>query len=140
MPTVKSRKEVSSTESCAFVVHSLCLPLGVLYVLWASVSDETLHSLKITYHPPRSFALYLPTLLYFAFLGTPVLYFILNASSAPKPQSLDTIWDGHSREKQQQLMTWRNDSSLQGDLDGREAEVPEIYDIDVYQLNKLYLQ
>lgn len=139
MPTVKSRKEVSSTESCAFVVHSLCLPLAILYVLWAWVSDDTLHSLEITYHPPKAFALYLPTVLYFAFMVTPLLYFILNASSAPNSDSLDTIWDGHSREKQP--FTSRK-GSLQEGLGShkREAEVPEIYDMDVFEVNKLFLK
>ena len=145
MPTLKSRKEVSTTESYAFVLHSLGPPLLILYTLWALVPESILHSWGITYYPPKAVALYLPTALMGLFLATPVVYFLMNCASAPGVESLDTIWDGHSRQ--------RNVSPCKNGADGLESkksagigysrmkpEVPEIYDMDVFEVNRLFLK
>ena len=144
MPTVKSRKEVSTTESYAFVLHSLGPPLLILYALWALVPESILQSWGITYYPPKAVALYLPTALMALFAATPVVYFVLNSASAPGVESLDTIWDGHSRERTMSDCSGKNgdDSELKTGMGyyRRKPEVPEIYDMDVFEVNKLFLK
>jgi len=97
MVSVVSRKESGSLEPCGFVVYVLCYVLGLLYMIWALVPDDVLHSVDISYYPPKSFALYLPTLMLGMFLSIPFFYAVLNSRAAPNFDSLDTLWDGYAK-------------------------------------------
>ena len=56
----------------------------------------------ITYYPPKSLAVHLPTLALALFVAVPFLYAGLNFLSAPSASSLDTLWDGHAREQERE--------------------------------------
>ena len=56
----------------------------------------------ITYYPPKSLAVHLPTLALALFVAVPFLYAGLNFLSAPSATSLDTLWDGHAREQERE--------------------------------------
>ena len=56
----------------------------------------------ISYYPPKSLAVQLPTLVLALFAAVPFLYAGLNFLSAPSAASLDTLWDGHTREQERQ--------------------------------------
>ena len=52
----------------------------------------------MTYYPPKSWALLIPTSLVSAFVAAPLLYAACNILATPKVDSINTIWDDHSRE------------------------------------------
>ena len=56
----------------------------------------------ITYYPPKSLAVHLPTLALALFVAVPFLYAGLNFLSAPSASSLDTLWDGHAKEQERE--------------------------------------
>jgi len=55
-------------------------------------------SRSVSYYPPKSLALTIPTFAIICFISIPLLYALLNYLSAPRYASRDTLWDGHSRE------------------------------------------
>lgn len=52
----------------------------------------------MTYYPPKSWAVLIPTTLLSAFVAAPLLYAACNILATPRVDSIDTIWDVHSRE------------------------------------------
>jgi len=93
---------VSSAESCGFVTYLLAYPIAAAYVAWAYFPEHILRSAGITYYPPKSLAVHLPTLALALFVAVPFLYAGLNFLSAPSATSLDTLWDGHAREQERE--------------------------------------
>lgn len=61
------------------------------------ISSRNLQYRDISYYPPKSFALYLPTLMLGMFLSIPFFYAVLNSRAAPNFDSLDTLWDGYAK-------------------------------------------
>ena len=49
------------------------------------------------YYPPKALAHHIPIVLVVAFVAAPVLYAMVNAASTPAVDSVDTMWDKHSR-------------------------------------------
>lgn len=106
----------------------------------------------ITYYPPKPLAAYLPTFALALFVAIPFLYAGLNFISAPSAASLDTLWDGHSREceckdraevgvnegeriKEWVTRSWsQQNKSLFANVSA--SSVPEICDIDVSIINR----
>mmetsp|Transcript_17809 Transcript_17809/g.29599 ORF Transcript_17809/g.29599 Transcript_17809/m.29599 type:complete len:186 (-) Transcript_17809:262-819(-) len=99
MTNVRRRRDVSSAESCGFVTYLLSFPIAAAYVAWAFFPGHLLHSTGITYYPPKSLVVHLPTLAVALFVAVPFLYAGLNFLSAPSATSLDTLWDGHARKQ-----------------------------------------
>jgi len=142
MASVVSRKDVSSVEAYGFVVYVLCYLIGLLYIVWALVPDDVLHSMDITYYPPKSLALYIPTLILGIFLTIPFFYAVLNSRSAPNFDSLDTLWDGYAK-----TAPTLEDTDLArepaaacfptAETTANIIKVPDIYDIDVSIINLL---
>jgi hypothetical protein len=115
--TCPPQPQESSLEQCSFVVHILAFPVGMLYVAWVLVSEETLEAWHITYYPPKSWALHIPTSLLCLLFAALFLYPALNALSAPQINSLNILQDEHTRRKP-------NDDSDDG------ASSPTLYDLD----------
>jgi len=136
MASVVSRKEVSSTESCGFVIYVLSYFICILYMIWTLVPDETLISIDITYFPPKSIALHSATFILLLFVAIPFLYATLNFLSAAKFDSLDTLYDEHSKFQFKKLSQGISDTSTLKDGVAH-REIPDIYDIDVSVINRL---
>ncbi len=77
-------------------MYCLCVPIGLLSVCWAVIPEITLQSLDISYYPPKSLAITVPTFTIIGFIMIPLVYSLLNFLSAPSYTSKDTIWDLHS--------------------------------------------
>lgn len=52
----------------------------------------------MTYYPPKSWAILIPTSLVSAFVAAPLLYAACNILATPRVDSIDAIWDEYSRE------------------------------------------
>lgn len=52
----------------------------------------------MTYYPPKSWALLIPTSFVSAFVAAPLLYAACNILATPKVENISTIWDEHARE------------------------------------------
>jgi PIG-P len=50
----------------------------------------------ITYYPPKSWSIYVPTSLLCAFVAILFINGAMNVSITPKPDSIDTMWDEYS--------------------------------------------
>mmetsp|Transcript_8094 Transcript_8094/g.10106 ORF Transcript_8094/g.10106 Transcript_8094/m.10106 type:complete len:143 (-) Transcript_8094:185-613(-) len=124
--TKASRKHVASAESCGFVMHILCFPLALLYFGWVIIPDEMLHSMDITYYPPKYLAISAPTAIFMTFISMPFVYAFLNYVSAPSPDSSDTLWDESS------IFLTRHDEKPHK----KSSYIPEIHDIDVGIINQ----
>mmetsp|Transcript_11511 Transcript_11511/g.19150 ORF Transcript_11511/g.19150 Transcript_11511/m.19150 type:complete len:116 (-) Transcript_11511:272-619(-) len=95
------KRDVSPLENCGFVLHFLTVPLIVMYALWVVLPEETLHEWDVTYYPHKSWSVYIPTALLCAAVSVLVLNGAMNVLVTPEPDSVDTIWDEHSRPSQQ---------------------------------------
>jgi PIG-P len=84
-----------------------CIPGESRYVLLIEWVLELIvfYSSGMTYYPPKSWAVIVPTSLVCAFFAAPLLYAACNILSTPKVDSIDTIWDEHSREPLGQLVS-----------------------------------
>ena len=104
----------------------------------------------MTYYPPKSWAVIVPTSLVCAFFAAPLLYAACNILSTPKVDSIDTIWDEHSREPLGQLVSdnecvrggvlcqFNNVMALINTFSlHRSSVVPAICDLDVLAVNCL---
>jgi PIG-P len=120
-------EEDSPMEKCGFAVHVLVVPLGVLYLTWILASEETLEAWDITYYPPKSWSILIPTALLCLFVAAPILYFALNSMAACSIESIDSLTDDYTRRRQEPTTTAADASS----------SVPDIYDIDVATINDL---
>ena len=107
----------------------------------------------MTYYPPKSWAVLVPTSLVCAFFAVPLIYAACNILSTPKVDSIDTIWDEHSREPLGQLVS--DNECVQGRVlcpfrnvitlintssplhQCRSSIVPAICDLDVLAVNRL---
>jgi len=89
----------SSTESCGFILYLLCFPAFAAYFACIIITPNNfLHERNhITYHPPKTLILQIPTLIFFLFIATPIFYAIINCLITPTLDSLDTLIDGHSK-------------------------------------------
>ena len=89
----------------------------------------------ITYYPDQSWAIYIPTALLCAFFSAPLIYAVINVVSTPKLDSIDTIWDDHSR-----VATGIDGRTLMMDCDGNDenSTIPSICDIDVGVINRYF--
>jgi hypothetical protein len=119
----------SSAEKCGFMCHVLCLPLTVLYLLWIWVPDDTLHAadINITYYPDKSWSIVIPVSVVGVFCAAPIIYSIVNLLSVPRVESIDTVRDDYTRPPPFDLP-----ASFSG-ID--KSSVPEIYDLDVADVN-----
>mmetsp|Transcript_9529 Transcript_9529/g.13709 ORF Transcript_9529/g.13709 Transcript_9529/m.13709 type:complete len:90 (+) Transcript_9529:370-639(+) len=75
---------------------------------------------QITYYPPQSYAVLVPTFLLCAFVAALFLYGAINAMIVPKVHAIENLWDEHSRVFKPTVQ------------DGR---LPDICDIDVAVVN-----
>lgn len=87
----------SSFENCGFVLHVLCIPLTVVYLIWMWVPDETLQAADIYYYPDKAWATTLPTTAFLLFVAAPFLYAAVNRLAVPSVESMDTLVDDYTR-------------------------------------------
>mmetsp|Transcript_10105 Transcript_10105/g.15506 ORF Transcript_10105/g.15506 Transcript_10105/m.15506 type:complete len:125 (-) Transcript_10105:857-1231(-) len=117
-----------SPENCGFILHLLIVPAILIYITWVIVPTEVLAEWDITYYPPKCWSIYIPTSLLCAFIATLFANAIANAFMCPKIDSIDTIWDDHSRPYQ----------SFSKSSAKNMNRLPEICDIDVSLINNSY--
>jgi len=82
---------------CGFACHFCMFPLGILYIVWLTATEESLEAWEITYYPPKSLAAILPTWFLCLFVAAPLLYGAVNVMSSPCFDSVDTLRDKHTR-------------------------------------------
>ncbi|KAI8575869.1 hypothetical protein K450DRAFT_259542 [Umbelopsis ramanniana AG] len=104
-------------------------PPGI-YLIWAYVPDEVLHSLGITYYPSRYWALAIPvwimTLVWFVFIS----FMSINLMNTAPFDSFTCITDEHAN-----VLT-----SAPSQKDHPEDYIPELHDIPISVVNAMLYQ
>lgn len=77
-----------------FVLYLASYILFALFVIWAYVPDEILHSFGLTYLPTKAWAIILPIVGCIGAVSIPVVYFIINIFHT---QSLEEEIQAHSK-------------------------------------------
>lgn len=89
------------------------------------IPDQTLQNLDISYYPPKSLAITIPTFTIIGVILIPVVYALLNHLSSPSYTSKETLWDSNSIQ-----MTVPKSSD-----NAETSSVPEFCDLDVALIN-----
>ncbi|KAK7856362.1 phosphatidylinositol N-acetylglucosaminyltransferase subunit P [Quercus suber] len=115
------------SEVYGFVGSITTVIATVIFLVWAYVPEDWLHSIGISYCPSRHWALTVPAY----FMVTVVLalgfYIGLNFMSTPSPTSLNIIFDEFSREPLSSVPS----------VDGDEQPIESISDTGINKINYL---
>jgi hypothetical protein len=76
----------------------VCLRAVSLLLVTEFIRLLSFYRSGMTYYPPKSWALLIPTSLVLAFVAAPLLYAACNILATPKVENISTIWDEHARE------------------------------------------
>nr|TKS15949.1 hypothetical protein D5086_0000027870 [Populus alba] len=87
-----------SSEVYGFVGSITTVVATVIFLAWAYVPENWLHTIGIFCYSYKYRALAVPTYAMLTILLALLFYVGLNSMSAPPPSSLNTIFDGFSRE------------------------------------------
>lgn len=94
-----SRVVVARWRGIAFLVSRFCVILPSWFILiFSTLTFMWFFCRGITYYPPKSWAVLIPSSLVFAFVAAPMIYAACNILATPKVDSIHTIWDEHARE------------------------------------------
>jgi hypothetical protein len=75
-----------------------CLHIETICLICDRCRPKEMYAINrdITYYPPKSWSIYIPTSLLCAFIAILFLNGAMNALITPKPDSIDTMWDEYS--------------------------------------------
>lgn len=119
--------------------------LALIYFVWTILSDETLHKMGIFYYPSKIYATFIPAYLLTLVLLIISLYGGYNLSKSHEYYKLDNIQDCFSvsavvhDNKFDDTVESACDTKLKGQRSNDCNNVPDIYDIDVIDINKLLI-
>ncbi|KAG8100803.1 hypothetical protein GUJ93_ZPchr0013g35330 [Zizania palustris] len=113
------------SEVYGFVGSITTVIATAVYLIWAYTPERCLHSVGITYHPSRYWALAAPSFVIVAVALSVVIYMSFNLLATPPPTSFDTIFDEQSRERAIHYAA------------GAEKPIEPISDIGVDKINSL---
>nr|XP_039248081.1 phosphatidylinositol N-acetylglucosaminyltransferase subunit P-like [Styela clava] len=103
-----------------FVLYLASYILFAVFVIWAYVPDEVLHSIGLTYLPTKAWAIVLPILGCIGAVSIPVVYFIINILHT---QALEEEIEIHSKSN-------IPESTIQN-FDLSSGSVPPIVELDL---------
>ncbi|KAH6772874.1 Phosphatidylinositol N-acetylglucosaminyltransferase [Perilla frutescens var. hirtella] len=86
------------SEVYGFVGSITTVVFTAIFIIWAYVPDNWLHSVGIYYYPSRYWALAVPTYMMVTIILAITLYIGMNFMATPPPTSLNTMFDEFSRE------------------------------------------
>lgn len=116
-----------TSEVYGFVGSITTVVATVLFLVWAYLPENWLHSLGIVYYPSRYWALAVPAYAMMTIILAVGFYIGLNFLATPPPTSFSMIYDEFTREP------LSNDPSL----DDHEQPIEPISDIRIDQINNL---
>ncbi|CAH9088597.1 unnamed protein product [Cuscuta europaea] len=120
------------SEVYGFVGSISTVVATVIFLVWAYVPENWLHSVGIFYYPSRYWALAVPAYVMMTVVLSVTFYIGLNFMSTPPPTSFTTMFDEFSREP---LL-----SSAFIDDEDDERPIDPISDIGIDQINKIMFQ
>ncbi|KAK4517799.1 uncharacterized protein ATC70_001144 [Mucor velutinosus] len=130
-PPVAITNKTPAYEYYGFVMYLASFVAFGIYLIWAYVPDEILHSLGITYYPSRYWALAIPiwlmTFVWFIFIS----FMTINLMNTAPFNCLDCITDEHAN-----VMHLDNEVVSDRPSDW----IPELYDIPIGLVNKFLYQ
>ncbi|KAL5210802.1 hypothetical protein ABZP36_006425 [Zizania latifolia] len=85
------------SEVYGFVGSITTVIATAVYLIWAYTPERCLHSVGITYHPSRYWALAVPSFVIVAVALSMVIYMSFNLLATPPPTSFDTIFESRAR-------------------------------------------
>ncbi|KAL1802441.1 hypothetical protein ACET3Z_031088 [Daucus carota] len=97
----------------------------VVFLVWAYVPENWLHTVGIYYYPSRYWAIAAPTYAMVTLVLVIVFYIGINFMVTPPPTSFNTIFDEHTR----------NPVSLVPSTEEYESPIPPMFDISISQIN-----
>ena len=109
-----------------FVAYQASYIFMVVYLIWAYVPDEILHSLGITYIPNKYWAVAIPTYIPFFIVCGITFYIGLNLTYVPQLNDPRTL--GHDR-----FSYPAREIDMQ--LNASKEELPIVRDIPIYKVN-----
>lgn len=129
-PPVATTTKVPTYEYYGFVMYLVSFVVLGIYLIWAYVPDEILHSLGITYYPSRYWALAVPvwimTLVWFIFIS----FMSINLMNTAPFDSFTCITDEHAN-----ILT-----SSPNQKEHPEDYIPELHDIPISIVNAMLYQ
>ncbi|KAH8551498.1 PIG-P-domain-containing protein [Umbelopsis sp. PMI_123] len=129
-PPVATTTKTPTYEYYGFVMYLVSFVALGIYLIWAYVPDEVLHSLGITYYPSRYWALAIPiwivTLVWFIFIS----FMSINLMNTAPFDSFTCITDEHAN-----VLT-----SAPSQKDHPEDYIPELHDIPISVVNAMLYQ
>ncbi|CAO3675012.1 unnamed protein product [Umbelopsis ramanniana] len=129
-PPVATTTKTPTYEYYGFVMYLVSFVVLGIYLIWAYVPDEVLHSLGITYYPSRYWALAIPvwimTLVWFIFIS----FMSINLMNTAPFDSFTCITDEHAN-----VLT-----SAPSQKDHPEDYIPELHDIPISVVNAMLYQ
>nr|GMD62498.1 phosphatidylinositol N-acetylglucosaminyltransferase subunit P-like [Ipomoea batatas] len=117
------------SEVYGFVGSISTVVATVIFLVWAYVPENWLHSVGIFYYPSRYWALAVPAYLMVTVVLAITFYIGLNFMATPPPASFNTLFDEFSREPLP--------SSALTDDDDDERPIDPISDIGIDQINNI---
>mmetsp|Transcript_4337 Transcript_4337/g.11223 ORF Transcript_4337/g.11223 Transcript_4337/m.11223 type:complete len:129 (-) Transcript_4337:38-424(-) len=94
---------------------------AVFYILWAYIPDDVLHSIGITYHPSKYWALAIPVWISALVIFVFWMYEGFNMTLSQPYHSIYAVHDPHCR--------WESD------LTDEQRKMPALYDLPLTQVN-----
>ncbi|GAB1605978.1 phosphatidylinositol N-acetylglucosaminyltransferase subunit P-like [Argonauta hians] len=106
-----------------YIGSFLCI---VLYLSWAFIPDQYLHSAGLTYYPQKYWAVSIPAYIIVVVLLGYLAYFAFVFISTEELDSINTISDKYSLKRSEESAAAAADS------------IPNIYDIHVSEITRKY--
>jgi hypothetical protein len=133
----------SAAANCGFVLHVLVICFSCLYCVWLT-SPSWVQSDQVSFLPDPAWSLYVPAALVCLFVMAPILYGVLNALSAARVDSTDSLYDNFTRQPPPTTLESIQESRYGNLLCGTVLiltltfpSVPPICDLDVATINDL---
>jgi phosphatidylinositol glycan class P protein len=115
------------TATSGFIAWGLSWAALAMYVLWSSVSEETLHRMQFTYYPDRYWAVALPALFVMAFLYYWTTYMLMYLRNTKPLTDMHCLTDDNAKGAKMTL----------GSLSEVSSSVAPISDIPVSVVSKV---
>eukprot|EP00249_Psilotum_nudum_P023428 c28869_g3_i2 orf=1324-1806(-) len=94
----RSKQGAKPAEVYGFVGSISTIVATVLFFIWAYLPESWLYSIGITYYPSRYWAVAFPAYVMMSIIFVCVIYTSLNYIATIPPVSLNSLWDGFTRE------------------------------------------
>jgi hypothetical protein len=134
----------ASAEVYGFCIYVSTFVGALLYLIWALVPDQVLHSWGITYYPSKWWALAVPAWFCVTLASVPLFYFLINMTFTipfDHPNQLTDGWSAKQKQKKKRHQPLAHTSSSKHPhhiaTSAERYSIPDVVDIPLAQINAL---